>query len=68
MKRLLGSALLIIGSIVLSVVMAELATRMIDGHPLFAVDLRPVGGTEGSDTTANHLDKLPRAEGATREL
>lgn len=68
MKKLFANALLTICSIVIFLTLAELATRMIDKLPLFALVLPRVGGTLGSDTTANHLDKLPKANGATREL
>lgn len=68
MKKFLGNVLLTALSVVVCVALAELATRMIDGLPWFAADLPPVGGTEGTDTTANHLGNLPRADGATPAL
>lgn len=68
MKKFLGSVLLTAMSVMVCVAFAELATRMIDGLPWFAADLPPVGGTEGTDTTANHLGNLPKADGATPTL
>ncbi len=68
MKSFIGNVLATLVSVVLCLGIAELAMRWVDGLPLFASWLPPVGGTWGSDTTATHFPKYPRPEGTSWEL
>ena len=68
MRRFLGNGLLAVVSILLSLVIAEGATRIIDGLPPISVDLPENLGALGVDTSVAHLDEIPRAAGVPREL
>lgn len=68
MRNFLGNALLALVSILFCVVMAEGATRVIDGLPPISLDLPENTGALGVDTTVAHLDAVPLAEGIKREL
>jgi hypothetical protein len=59
-----ADALLVIGSLLLTVVVAEGVTRALDGQPLFAIPL-----PEGSDgaVTGHDLDAVPRVAGVSRD-
>ena len=66
MRRTLANVLLVTVSVVLCLLAAEAATRWIDGHSL--LELRPpeANVSIGLDTTAQHLDSVPRANGVDR--
>jgi hypothetical protein len=68
MRAFVGNTLLVVASSVLCVLVAELAVRIIDGHSPVALSLPEVLGNLGVDTTARHLDSIPRAQGVDREL
>ena len=59
-----ANGLLLLVSIFLACGLAEGATRLIDGLPLFA-DYLP--NTVDRDVTAAHLDDVPRAQGVSRD-
>ncbi len=62
-KRLLGNSLLLLGSVGLGLVATEAAVRWMDDAPLFAF---PLPLAVGRDTTARHVDSLPRVAGVDR--
>lgn len=66
MKRVLANGLLAAVSIVLCLVVAEAATRLIDGHSLWGLRPPEANISIGLDTTAQHLDSVPRAHGVDR--
>lgn len=68
MRGYLVNGLLAFFSVLICIVMAEVAVRIIDGLPATSVDLPQYSGAAGSDTTAAHLDEVPRAAGVGREL
>lgn len=68
MKKLFGNVVATIVSVVVCLGIAELAMRAIDGLPLFAATLPPVGGTLGSDTTRVHFDRMPKPQATSWEL
>ncbi len=68
MKKQVGNIILTIVSIVFCVALAEIATRIIDGLPPVAMEMPSEMGSLGRDTTAGHLDDIPRAPGVDRAL
>lgn len=66
--KYLGNILLTVVSVVFCVVLAEFATRIIDGLPPVAMEMPSEMGSLGRDTTAAHLDEVPRAPGVDRAL
>jgi hypothetical protein len=64
MRKLLGNTLLVLASLVVSALLAELVVRWMDDvDPLVALPLPlPVG----QNTAASHLDALPRVAGVKR--
>ena len=67
MRKRLGSGLLLAVSVLLCLIAAEVATRVADGLPLTALYLPDAVGAIGLDTTADELDKVPRAKGVERD-
>lgn len=68
MRKLLANGLLLAVTVVICLVAAEGATRLVDGLPLTTLRLPAAyGGGLGQDTTPEHLDKVPRADSAARE-
>jgi hypothetical protein len=68
MRGYLVNGLLAFFSVLICIVMAEVAVRIIDGLPATSVDLPQYSGATGNDTTVAHLDEVPRAGGVGREL
>jgi hypothetical protein len=66
MRKFLGSGLLLVVSVVLCLIVAEVATRWADGLSLVNLRLPEAVGALGLDTTAEHLDEVPRAAGVER--
>lgn len=66
MRRTLANVLLVTVSVVLCLLVTEAATRLIDGHSLFSLRPPEANVSIGLDTTARHLDSVPRAEGVDR--
>ena len=66
MRRALANGLLVTVSVVICLLVAEVATRWIDGHSLAELRLPEAKGSIGLDTTARHLDSVPRAAGVDR--
>lgn len=60
----LGNVLLVLASIVVTTVAAEMFVRVADDVPLFALPL-PEGGRD--DVTAGHRDAVPLAAGVSRD-
>lgn len=67
MRKLFGSGLLLVVSVLLCLVLAEVATRVADGLSLSELRLPAAIGAIGLDTTAAELDKVPRAAGVERD-
>jgi hypothetical protein len=67
MRNFLANACVVVVSIVLCLAVAEGATRIIDGQPIFSLGLPGVIGSPGADTTAAHLDEVPLAPGVSRD-
>lgn len=67
MLKFVGNFLLVGGSILFGLFAAEGATRVIDGLPPVSLDLPRLTGALGVDTTAAHLDEVPRAKGVARD-
>jgi hypothetical protein len=66
MRRVLANGLLAAVSVVLCLVVAEAATRWIDGHSLWGLRPPEANVSIGLDTTPQHLDSVPRAGGVDR--
>jgi hypothetical protein len=66
MRGALGNGLLAALSVLLCLVVAEVATRWVDGISLSKLRLPAAVGAMGLDTTARHLDEVPRAPGVDR--
>jgi hypothetical protein len=67
MRKILGSGLLLVMSVLLCLVVAEAATRLADGLSLVDLHLHEAIGAVGRDTTAEHLDEVSRAAGVERD-
>jgi hypothetical protein len=68
LQKFIANSLLLALSVLICLVAAEGATRLIDDLPLIATTLPvPYSGGLGHDTTAQHIDKVPRAAGVARE-
>ena len=68
LSKFVANGLLLALSVLICLVAAEAATRLIDDLPLTAATLPAAySGGLGNDTTAQHLDKIPRAAGVARE-
>lgn len=68
MRNYTGNGLLVFVSVLLCAGVAEIATRIVDGLPLFSLNLPVPIATKGIDTTAAHLERLPQPAGVAREL
>jgi hypothetical protein len=66
MLKSLKSGSLLVMSALLCFVVAEAATRLADGLSLVDLRLPQAIGAMGLDTTAEHLDEVPRAAGVER--
>jgi hypothetical protein len=66
MRKRLGDGLLVVLSVLFCLVVAEAVTRWADGLSLVEVHLPEAIGAMGLDTTAEHLDEVPRATGVER--
>ena len=67
MRKILANGLLLVGSLLLCLVVAEGATRWADDVPLIALTLPASNGGIGLDTTAERVDEVPRAASVARE-
>ncbi|MFZ5778968.1 MAG: SGNH/GDSL hydrolase family protein [Pseudomonadota bacterium] len=68
MRKILTNGLVLVVTVLFCLVAAEGATRLVDGLPLTSVALPASnGGGIGLDTSAEHLDEIPRAAGVARE-
>ena len=67
-RRFLANGLLVLASIVVCLVVAEGATRVIDDLPAVGVVLPEPVAARGVDTTSRYLDRIPRVDGTSREL
>jgi hypothetical protein len=67
MKRLVNG-LVIVVTVTIGVVVAELAVRLIDGLPIASLIVPESRGALGRDTTASHVARLPTAAGISRKL
>ena len=68
MRSFWVNSLLTFISVLVCVVFAEVAVRIIDGLPATSVGLPQYSGAAGLDTTVTHLDEVPRATGVERAL
>ena len=68
MRSFWVNGLLTLFSMLVCVAMAEVAVRIVDGLPATSVGLPQYSGAIGFDTTAAHLDEVPRASGVERTL
>ena len=68
MRKLLTDGIVLTVTVLVCLVIAEAATRLVDGLPLTALTLPASnGGGIGLDTSAERLDEIPRANGVARE-
>jgi hypothetical protein len=65
-RKMLGNGSLLAASVLLCLVVAEATARWLDGVPLTQLRLPEAVGAMGLDTTAQHLDEVPRAPGVDR--
>ena len=68
MRGVLANIALTVASIVVCVLLAEAAVRVIDGQSPVALVLPEVISNPGVDTTGGHLDRMPRAASVDRAL
>lgn len=66
MRKFLGNAFLLAASVLACLLVAEAVTRWADGLSLLDLRLPEAIGAMGLDTTAEHLDEVPRAKGVER--
>ena len=67
MRNFLANLLLSVVSVLVCVGLAEVVVRLIDGQSPVRLVLPEYAGNVGVDTTAGHIDKMPRAAGVERE-
>lgn len=67
-QRYLGSGLLLLVSLIVGLVLAEVATRIVDDLPTATMVLPERVSARGSDTTLLHFDGIARAAGTSRDL
>src|SRR5690349_7161054 len=67
-RNLLANILLSLISVVLCLVVAEVAVRIIDGESPVMLALPETVSSQGVDTTGGYLDRLPRAASVDRAL
>lgn len=67
MRSFWVNGLVSVVTVAIGVLLAEIATRVVDGLPPFDIVLPQMGGALGADTTLSHLDSIPRANGVERD-
>jgi hypothetical protein len=67
-RRYLGSFLLLLASLIVGLVLVEVATRIVDDLPATGVVLPERVAARGNDTTSLYFDGVARAAGTSREL
>src|SRR5262245_20388611 len=67
MPRFVANGLIFSLSLLICLLLAEGAIRLVDGLQLTDIDLPPAYTHIGLDTTLQHLDKVPLAKGVARD-
>jgi len=66
--RAVANGLLLLVTVAVGVVVAEIVTRLVDGLPVASLFAPESRGAFGVDTTAAHLERLPRAASVPRKI